>query len=141
MSCRPLGSREWCVSSAEPSESVLRLAGAEGDPIGSPHLALAQPILHSCGVLPSYGKGWQRRTWFPAERLPLWMTLALEITKLFTKLIGKSADELITIFALEVGRYQVRIHSKRWRPGISDIQGRVAGLPDFGVRIVLQYFG
>jgi hypothetical protein len=49
------------------------------------------------------------------------MALALEIVKPLTKLIGKSGDELIAIFAHEVGRYQVRIYSERGQTRINYI--------------------
>src|SRR4030095_928780 len=136
MSCRLRVYRE---STAQPGESILRLAGAESDAIGFLRLAVVQPIFYSCGVLPSCGQVRQRRTWFPAEGLPLRMTFALENLKLFTELIGKHGDELIAIFALEVGRYQGRIHSERGQRGIDDIQRRVGGLLDVCAPIVLQY--
>lgn len=50
------------------------------------------------------------------------MAPALELLKLFTELAGKSGDEPVAIFALEVGRYQVRIHRERGQTGINDIQ-------------------
>ncbi len=152
MSCRLRGSREWSRSRVHDLNSRSLIGTARridlaacrrrgATPVGFLRLAVAQPIFHSCGVLPSCGQGRQRRTWFPAKGLPLRMALALEIMKLFTKLTGKRGDELIAIFALEVGRYQVRIHSERGQTGINDIQGRVAGLLDVRVLVVLQYFG
>ena len=49
------------------------------------------------------------------------MAFALEIREPLTKLVGKRGDELIAIFAREVGCYQVRIYSERWQTGINDI--------------------
>jgi hypothetical protein len=67
------------------------------------------------------------------------MAPALQVMKSLAKLIGKSGDEPIAIFAHEVGRYQVRIYRERGQGGINDVQGRVAGLLNVRPPVVLQY--